>query len=33
MIIDTGFNREDTKERMMEIFKELDLKPETLFFF
>ncbi len=33
MIIDTGFNREDTKEHMMEIFKELDLKPENTILF
>lgn len=33
MIIDTGFNCEDTKKRMMEIFKELDLKPENTILF
>lgn len=33
MIIDTGFNREDTKKDMMKIFKELDLKPENTILF
>ncbi|NFG95633.1 MBL fold metallo-hydrolase [Clostridium sporogenes] len=33
MIIDTGFNREDTKERMIEIFKKLDLEPEKTILF
>ncbi|NFN86065.1 MBL fold metallo-hydrolase [Clostridium sporogenes] len=33
MIIDTGFNCEDTKKRMMEIFEELDLKPENTILF
>lgn len=33
MIIDTGFNREDTKENIMKIFKELNLKPENTILF
>ena len=33
MIIDTGFNREDTKEDIMKIFKELNLKPENTILF
>ncbi len=33
MIIDTGFNCEETKKHMMEIFKELDLKPENTILF
>lgn len=33
MIIDTGFNREDTKEDIMKVFKELNLKPENTILF
>lgn len=33
MVIDTGFNREDTKQEIMEVFRELDLKPETTILF
>lgn len=33
MIIDTGFNREDTKEDIMKTFKELNLKPENTILF
>lgn len=33
MIIDTGFNREDTKEEIMKTFKELELKPENTILF
>lgn len=33
MIIDTGFNREDTKEEMMKIFEELNLKPKDTILF
>lgn len=33
MIIDTGFNRKDTKEDIMKIFKELNLNPENTILF
>jgi len=33
MIIDTGFNREETKEEIRRIFKELSLKPENTILF
>ncbi|MFA5524382.1 MAG: MBL fold metallo-hydrolase [Tissierellales bacterium] len=33
MIIDTGFNREDTKEEIMKVFKELDLNPKNTILF
>jgi len=28
MIIDTGFNREDTKTDILDVFEQLDIKPE-----
>jgi len=33
MIIDTGFNREDTKEEIVKTFEELELKPESTILF
>lgn len=33
MIIDTGFNREDTKENIMRVFKELNLIPKNTILF
>lgn len=33
MIIDTGFNREDTKEEITKAFEELDIKPENTILF
>lgn len=33
MIIDTGFNREDTKEDILKVFKELNLKPQNTILF
>ena len=33
MIIDTGFNREDTKEEILNVFKELNVKPEKTMLF
>lgn len=33
MIIDTGFNREDTKEDIMRIFKDLNLNPKNVILF
>jgi glyoxylase-like metal-dependent hydrolase (beta-lactamase superfamily II) len=33
MIIDTGFNREDTKEEILTVFKELNLQPKNTILF
>lgn len=33
MVIDTGFNREDTKSDMLKVFEELDLVPEKTILF
>jgi glyoxylase-like metal-dependent hydrolase (beta-lactamase superfamily II) len=33
MIVDTGFNREDTKEQILEVFRELSLEPEKTILF
>jgi glyoxylase-like metal-dependent hydrolase (beta-lactamase superfamily II) len=33
MIIDTGFNREDTKEEVLKVFKDLNIKPENTILF
>lgn len=33
MIVDTGFNREDTKEEVEKVFNELNLKPENTILF
>ncbi|MGI6720602.1 MAG: MBL fold metallo-hydrolase [Anaerovoracaceae bacterium] len=33
MIIDTGFNLEETKQEILDVFRELDLKPENTILF